>query len=741
MEVTCERCGATHTIEPPPWVISTGKPFRLRCAACGHRQMVRPPTGIAIVDAPAPASTPPDAPSAEPIAAASSTDHAPASPADPTPALDDEPLDATPAVGGAVHDALPDAEATPSPDDAAPAGASAIHAPEDEPPTVAEAAVTLDDTSEPATDSPAEPDTDSPAEPARDASPAPEPGPLDDAQLLPEPAHEDLDLPEHAHEDLDLPEHAHEDLDLPEHAHEDLDLPEHAHEDLDLPERADEELDIPGHPDDSLVLPDEAAADLHIPEHAEEELQIPVQAAEDLETPDAHRSDDAPEAFDLPDLGEDPYATPHPPGADLSPSDPPPTTAPTAAPELEPEAHEAPPEAPPQPTPPLDPLADDVDAGGVVVEPTAEAPVVNDALGGADAGPLPDIPPPRSSGRYVLHQSGQFFNVADADTLSLWVRQRRIARTDAVSERGAPWQRAEDVDGMAALFRVTELASKGTLAPRPGQQASFDEDSWMHNDAARRTRRTPMLIFIALAFGVLAGGYYISQPSGPGAGSPQPSVSLGEQGGPGGEPLYADGADPADVADGGVEAPAPTEETPATEGGAAASSAGEAASPEDDDGSAEAATPPPEPAPAAQDPGATPAPPAEAPRPAPAPKAAPAPAPKAIPAPAPKATPAPAPPSDPAPPAPKPATPQASIDAAWDLVNAQKFAAAESAFRDVLRTSPGNASAAYGLGYVLIQRGDRDGAKQQLCAVRNRLTGFEAKEVAGVLSTNNLTCP
>jgi hypothetical protein len=49
VKVQCERCAVIHEIEPPPWIIASGRPFDLQCPACGHRQKARPGVGIQLV--------------------------------------------------------------------------------------------------------------------------------------------------------------------------------------------------------------------------------------------------------------------------------------------------------------------------------------------------------------------------------------------------------------------------------------------------------------------------------------------------------------------------------------------------------------------------------------------------------------------------------------------------------------------------------------------------------------------
>ncbi len=46
MKVTCEACGANHRIDPPPWILRSGRPFPMTCPSCNHTQDVQPPVGI-----------------------------------------------------------------------------------------------------------------------------------------------------------------------------------------------------------------------------------------------------------------------------------------------------------------------------------------------------------------------------------------------------------------------------------------------------------------------------------------------------------------------------------------------------------------------------------------------------------------------------------------------------------------------------------------------------------------------
>ncbi len=46
MKIQCENCGTQHELEPPSWVVSSGRAFRFRCSACGHSQSVQPETSV-----------------------------------------------------------------------------------------------------------------------------------------------------------------------------------------------------------------------------------------------------------------------------------------------------------------------------------------------------------------------------------------------------------------------------------------------------------------------------------------------------------------------------------------------------------------------------------------------------------------------------------------------------------------------------------------------------------------------
>ncbi|MEZ4323511.1 MAG: hypothetical protein R3F61_38965 [Myxococcota bacterium] len=43
MKIQCQNCGVEHEIDPPSWVVSSGRAFRFRCSSCGYSQSVQPP--------------------------------------------------------------------------------------------------------------------------------------------------------------------------------------------------------------------------------------------------------------------------------------------------------------------------------------------------------------------------------------------------------------------------------------------------------------------------------------------------------------------------------------------------------------------------------------------------------------------------------------------------------------------------------------------------------------------------
>jgi len=85
VNIQCENCGAEHDLDPPAWVLSSGRPFRFRCSVCGHSQMAEPPTSVSLPDvdasqADASSESAADAPAAQDAPAASPAE-APSAPA------------------------------------------------------------------------------------------------------------------------------------------------------------------------------------------------------------------------------------------------------------------------------------------------------------------------------------------------------------------------------------------------------------------------------------------------------------------------------------------------------------------------------------------------------------------------------------------------------------------------------------------------------------------------------------
>lgn len=94
MNIQCESCGSEHELDPPAWVLSSGRPFRFRCSVCGHSQMADPPTTIGMPDSasheppeprhrtPTPVGIPRTTPSPAPAPAPSATPVTDAPPSD-----------------------------------------------------------------------------------------------------------------------------------------------------------------------------------------------------------------------------------------------------------------------------------------------------------------------------------------------------------------------------------------------------------------------------------------------------------------------------------------------------------------------------------------------------------------------------------------------------------------------------------------------------------------------------------
>ncbi len=62
MKIQCENCATQHELDPPAWVVSSGRAFRFRCSSCGHSQSVQPTfSGSQVDEGDDPTTEPPPA--------------------------------------------------------------------------------------------------------------------------------------------------------------------------------------------------------------------------------------------------------------------------------------------------------------------------------------------------------------------------------------------------------------------------------------------------------------------------------------------------------------------------------------------------------------------------------------------------------------------------------------------------------------------------------------------------------
>ncbi|TNF35769.1 MAG: hypothetical protein EP329_05885, partial [Deltaproteobacteria bacterium] len=66
MKIRCEKCSVEHELDPPAWVVETGRPFRFRCSSCGHSHLVDLQDAGASEPESAPAAKPSTEPEPEP---------------------------------------------------------------------------------------------------------------------------------------------------------------------------------------------------------------------------------------------------------------------------------------------------------------------------------------------------------------------------------------------------------------------------------------------------------------------------------------------------------------------------------------------------------------------------------------------------------------------------------------------------------------------------------------------------
>lgn len=128
--------------------------------------------------------------------------------------------------------------------------------------------------------------------------------------------------------------------------------------------------------------------------------------------------------------------------------------------------------------------------------------------------------------------------------------------------------------------------------------------------------------------------------------------------------------------------------------------------------------------------------------PAPLPAAPPAAPPPAVtpPSPPPPAVTPPSAPPRPAPRAPAGPSVDALLKQGWGQMSSNP-SGARASFDKVLATQPDHSEAAYGVGYVLLQQGDKDGAQHWLCKSLRGADVDTAREVRGLLERNTLACP
>lgn len=91
------------------------------------------------------------------------------------------------------------------------------------------------------------------------------------------------------------------------------------------------------------------------------------------------------------------------------------------------------------------------------------------------------------------------------------------------------------------------------------------------------------------------------------------------------------------------------------------------------------------------------------------------------------------------PPRPNPTGAALLISEGWRLVESDPSAASRK-FRAALDQRPGDPEAAYGLGYALLQTGDREGARPWLCQALSSGNRELHREVQSVLDHKQLTC-
>jgi hypothetical protein len=72
---------------------------------------------------------------------------------------------------------------------------------------------------------------------------------------------------------------------------------------------------------------------------------------------------------------------------------------------------------------------------------------------------VPDRPEPEDQG-FLLRQEGKVYQVRDQAMLQRWIVERRIWRTDEISEDGSVWVKAEEMDECAVFFTLVDQADQ-----------------------------------------------------------------------------------------------------------------------------------------------------------------------------------------------------------------------------------------------------------------------------------------
>ena len=72
---------------------------------------------------------------------------------------------------------------------------------------------------------------------------------------------------------------------------------------------------------------------------------------------------------------------------------------------------------------------------------------------------VPERAEPEEQG-FLLRQDGKLYQVKDVAMLQRWIAERRIWRTDEISEDGQTWKKADQLDGVAVFFELVDQAEK-----------------------------------------------------------------------------------------------------------------------------------------------------------------------------------------------------------------------------------------------------------------------------------------